>query len=594
MASKDDWSFTVFLRRSILANAQQRRKGHEDENILCKLQGVYSCLPADKVQVLADLIAKDVGHSSFHLVPNSTRDLDPDIIPLAAVLKDSGLQNDDSITVVTFWDSKLRLYCTLHAFTGKMPDGSVRTWGDDGHGGDSSHVDLNDTQYVCATDGAFAAVKSNGSVVTWGKEFDGGDSRPVQDSLKGIKRIYCSNTAFAAVSNDAIVTWGGSRDGGINMVLPLGEDDVQCIYSSSRAFAALKMAGSVQTWGQAAFGGDSKSVREHLLGNIRTIYSTDGAFAALKMCGAVVSWGDQNGACNKSVWSQLSDVQRIYSTASAFAALKTGGAVVTWGDGPTGGQSPWDQLLKNVKAVFSTNAAFAALKDDGSVVTWGKEEFGGNSRNVQEQLHDIDIIYCTDCAFAALRSDATVVTWGNARYGGDSTLVQDELQVIGPIHSMYSTSGAFALLSASGAVVTWGSKVYGGNSEAVKYKLSERVLTIHPSRGAFAAIRCGGDSSFADDSVVTWGPGRHGGYSPWSETVVDEDNVDEDGRRHSVNSQRQSFMAVNPGASSDSVGTPRHNSEKSDRSSRMSNLAQSSSLQVQAAMSKASRTCVMS
>ena len=59
------------------------------------------------------------------------------------------------------------------------------------------------------------------------------------------------------------------------------------------------------------------------LTEIREIYSTEGAFAAIKTNGSVITWGDPNYGGNSAVVvEQLSDIRKIYSTAWAFAAIK--------------------------------------------------------------------------------------------------------------------------------------------------------------------------------------------------------------------------------------------------------------------------------
>jgi hypothetical protein len=121
------------------------------------------------------------------------------------------------------------------------------------------------------------------------------------------------------------------------------------------AFAALRADGSVVTWGDAGYGGDSSAV-------------------ALKLDGTI-------------------DVTQVFSSDSAFAALRADGSVVTWGDAGSGGDSSavatkLDGTI-DVTQVFATELAFAALRADGSVVTWGNASSGGNSSTVAGQLHDV-------------------------------------------------------------------------------------------------------------------------------------------------------------------------------------------------------------
>ena len=74
------------------------------------------------------------------------------------------------------------------AFAAILADGSVVTWGDAGHGGDSSAVrdQLKGVQQIQATERAFAAILADRSVVTWGDADYGGDSSAIRDQLKGV------------------------------------------------------------------------------------------------------------------------------------------------------------------------------------------------------------------------------------------------------------------------------------------------------------------------------------------------------------------------------------------------------------------------
>ena len=64
------------------------------------------------------------------------------------------------------------------------------------------------------------------------------------------------------------------------------------VFSTEDAFAALKTDGSVVTWGNRGFGGDSTAVASRVAANVTSISSNRYAFAALKTDGSVVTWGD--------------------------------------------------------------------------------------------------------------------------------------------------------------------------------------------------------------------------------------------------------------------------------------------------------------
>ena len=336
-----------------------------------------------------------------------------------------------------------------------------------------------------------------------------------------VTHIYSSGTAgggaFAALRGDgSVVTWGNLNYGGDSSTVA-GDlrAGVKQIYSSSHAFAAIKDDGSVVKWGnlmdpaQLDHGGDSSAVADDLSSGVTQIYSTGGAFAALKEDGSVVTWGASYSTAGAG-WSHVergsavadglsAGVTQIYSNPSAFAAVKEDGSVVTWGYLDNGGDSSAvaDDLSSGVTQIYSTRSAFAAVKEDGSVVTWGYLDNGGDSSAVADDLSSgVTQIYSTRSAFAAVKEDGSVVTWGYSEYGGDSSAVADDLSA--EVTKIYSTAYAFAAVKEDGSVVTWGSSDNGGDSSAVADDLSAEVTKIYSNHVAFAALK-------EDGSVVTWG-----------------------------------------------------------------------------------------
>ena len=275
------------------------------------------------------------------------------------------------------------------------------------------------------------------------------------------------------------------------------------------AFAALKSDGSVVSWGDSNYGGDSNSVKNQLINGVSQIFSSSSAFAALKDDGSIITWGSNSGGGNSSAVSKMisSGVQNIFSTQYAFAALKDDGSVVTWGDPNYGGDSSTvkDQLKGGIKKIFSNNGAFAALKDNGSVVTWGDPINGGDSLNVANQLSsDIKQIYSNANAFAAINSNGSVITWGNSLFGSDSS--EKATNLASNVREISSSYDAFAALKTDGSVVTWGESTGGGNSSSAASTISSGVKQIFSNYYAFAALK-------EDNSVVSWGGIWDGGDS---------------------------------------------------------------------------------
>ena len=275
------------------------------------------------------------------------------------------------------------------------------------------------------------------------------------------------------------------------------------------AFAALKSDGSVVSWGDSNFGGDSNSVKNQLLNGVSQIFSSNSAFAALKDDGSIITWGSDRGGGNSSKVSEMisSGVQNIFSTNYAFAALKDDGSVVTWGDPNYGGDSSAvkDQLKGGINKIFSNNGAFAALKDNGSVVTWGDPINGGNSLAIANQLSsDIKQIYSNANAFAAINSKGSVLTWGNSLFGGNSSIEAKNLA--SNVKEIFSSYDAFAALKTDGSVVTWGESTNGGDSSSAASTINSGVKQIFSNYYAFAALK-------EDSSVVSWGGIWDGGDS---------------------------------------------------------------------------------
>ena len=139
------------------------------------------------------------------------------------------------------------------------------------------------------------------------------------------------------------------------------------VQASGFAFAAILGDGSVVTWGNAAFGGDSSAVQDKLK-NVQQIQASAYNFAAILADGSVVTWGmnmASDGADSTAVQDQLKNVQLIQASFNAFAAILGDGSVVTWGDAACGGDSSAVQdQLNNVQQIQASGRAFAAILAD--------------------------------------------------------------------------------------------------------------------------------------------------------------------------------------------------------------------------------------
>ena len=391
------------------------------------------------------------------------------------------------------------------AFAVLKSDGSVVTWGNPYYGGDSSSVASeisSGVKKLIQLDNSIAALKENGKIVTWGwlNEFEKFSTDDLSQYPRNTQVFKKSNAGYLdgyiAINSDGstLGLWSGNYH-------YWWSSGVKKVVSNGHASAALKNDGSVVTWGDKNFGGNSsvtcvhttcsgpdKSVATELSSGVKKIFSTVsnnyyGSFAALKSDGSVVTWGDYSfGGNSEYVASKLtSEVTKIFATKSAFAALKSDGSVVTWGRADSGGDSSAvaSKLTSGVIKIFSTDTAFAALKSDGSVVTWGSSGTGGDSSSVASLLASgVNKIFSTPAAFAALKSDGSVVTWGNSGFGGDSSAVASSLT--SDVARIVQTERAFAALKNDGSVVTWGSAEHGGDSSSVASEIASGVTKVFP------------------------------------------------------------------------------------------------------------------
>ncbi len=312
---------------------------------------------------------------------------------------------------------------------------------------------------------------------------------------------------------------------------------------NDRAFAALKKDGSVVTWGDSYYGGDSSSVRDELSSGVQKIFSNTYEFAALKNDGSVVTWGDWtkvdhflnkyylqfgNSVTPKSLLNR--DVKTIYSNRFAFAALKNDGSVVTWGSNFFGGNSQKysyvslnnaanigsarDNLLKDVDKIYPTYTGFVALKKDGSIVSWGatSEIEQVNLINLKGKVKDIiSYIGSPGQSFAVLTTDNSVVFWGEIEKNKTDFRPFSEVanDLNNSVRKVVTNGGAYAAIKFDGSVVTWGGGGVGGKplvrwgginarDVSVENQLSSGVVDIASSSFGFAAIK-------SDGSIVTWG-----------------------------------------------------------------------------------------
>jgi len=368
---------------------------------------------------------------------------------------------------------------------------------------------------------AFAVLTGNGSVHSFGEAPHGGNSSSIAALITGnVSTIIPSRFTYAVIKTDGnVVTWGVHTENSL-VYRTVNSTILGSMVSNEAAFALLSSeavsGGKVIAFGSKYHGGNVESDKycndfsSQLSSDVVSISASAGAFAARKSDGSVYSWGNTHTGAGVSTESlpSLNQVEAIAATRAAFAALKSNGSVVTWGSKLSGGDSSVvaDQLSADVIQVIANPTAFVAFKSDASVVTWGYGKAGGDSSLVAQELSaDVAFVAYTSAAFAALKADKTVVTWGSSKHGGDSSSVSSSLRNISTI---YGSLNAFAALTEGGGVVAWGKVGYGGDIPSDQSPLLENgVVSIASTDGAFAALK-------EDGSVVVWGAEEIQGMLP--------------------------------------------------------------------------------
>ena len=80
--------------------------------------------------------------------------------------------------------------------------------------------------------------------------------------MQEIQATWC---AFAAIlENGSVITWGDETFGGDSSTVQHQPKAVQQIQATATSFAAILKDGSVVTWGNPSCGGDSSAVRDQL------------------------------------------------------------------------------------------------------------------------------------------------------------------------------------------------------------------------------------------------------------------------------------------------------------------------------------------
>lgn len=432
-------------------------------------------------------------------------------------------------------------------------DGTVWSWGDNGHGQlgnglrDAGHgaprkvQGLDDVVAVAAGERHTLALKKDGTVWSWGDNEQGqlgdatgitGRAEPAQIAgLEGVSAIGAGDFFSVVLRRDGTL-WqfgngmvGGVTDGavGTDIARPrqiAGIGGVSSFACGRKSVIALKENGSVWCWGLNVAGqcGDGGNGIQWAP---KEVAGVDGAVAvaagedfalALKGDGTVWGWGSLYLASGKSLQRQskpapipeLTGIREIRAGYWLALALRRNGTV--WhsgvdGKGVPGEQRSFADLLKRQKTA-ATGAIFAGGKDaflernDGTLICWGLNDYGkpaqkGEKKSLSMAELAFDLVVDLD-AVAALAEDKA-----------DQTALRFHGIAAGATHSLG--------LGRDGTVWAWGENEAGQVADRGGGSINapRQVLDSggRPLEGV-SAIATGANTSLAvkgDGSLWFWG-----------------------------------------------------------------------------------------
>ena len=321
--------------------------------------------------------------------------------------------------------------------------------------------------------------------------------------------MACSKSAEPPIQSEPSAAIPVSEIGDITASVE--NDNFIDVVGTCCSFAALKKDGSVTTWGNGYYGGDSRRVDADLK-NIVQIFSTEFAFAALRDDGKLITWGLKAAGDSSSAQSELYDIENIYTNSWNFFVHRKDGALITWPDGQV-------QVFDDVQHVAVSGTGYAFTKTDGSVIVEDR-----HASAIEGQLNTVDWIYEGNrqaSSLVAFTKDGAAVSWGAPSEIESFSQIKNELT---HVKSIVNTVGAYATLKQDGTVRAWGHHKYGGNNDDV-INLTE-VKSLYANCCAFAALKDNGDihvwggTLFGESGAKNYGAAIPPQIRPQLETVT--------------------------------------------------------------------------
>ena len=443
---------------------------------------------------------------------------------------------------------------------------------------------------ISATDKAFAAIKETGDIVVWGDESYGGQ----QTDLSGhtnFMHIFSNSGSFVGLKEDQTMhNWGNSNFGALggpstditispnlqeinHFIEPYRKNNILTEFginadtkkindysytSNAESNAIINIDGTIDTWGNTAFGGLTTNISNNLT-NVKEIITGGGVMTVLKADGTTTTWKNNTVyETNKPV--NLNNVKKIVSGSDGMiVALKADGTVVAWHST----SNTWDLSgnvasnnltnLSGIIDIYASNKCFVALKYDNSLYIWGSNEDSTNriinnfSYQVSKLTSGVKEVFVNGKVLIALKFDATVVTIGNANNGGDisnndvqyklyggtatdivdvflndkfaiglkkdnsciywgdisrnSTLFNNDISKFTNIKTIVYSKDVMVGIKFDGKIVGLGEKIKGAEPPQLKEAVSKVFATTN---NGFSLLKTNGE-------VISWGDSSYGG-----------------------------------------------------------------------------------
>jgi alpha-tubulin suppressor-like RCC1 family protein len=462
-------------------------------------------------------------------------------------------------------------------------NGKVWAWGSNNSGrlGDGTELDryspvpipgLTDVVALASSRGSQGvdhslALKSDGSVWSWGNNGHGelGDGTTIDRSLP-VRVVGLSGAiavaagayhSVAAKADGTVWAWGGNdflQLGDYSMIprkepaQVTGLSGVVMVASGGLHTLAVRADSSVWAWGYNMQGqtGDGRSGTYALPALVPGLQGVKAVAAglfhslALKADGSTVVWGDnqrgqlgEGAALRVASPTQLPGIIGMTSVsvgATHTVATKSDGTVWAWGMNDSGGLGDGTQLphstpikVPGIGGVVSVKAGFyytMALKSDGSVWTWGNNQTGqiGDGTTVdrfaQFQVPGLTGIVAVEASMSgyslALKSDGRIWSWGFNNTGqlGDGICnyeypyarpVPAAITGLVDVVALATKEHRSIALTSDGSVWAWG----GSCNLPEKVPGLAGAVAIASGYGHFLALK-------ADGTVWAWGTNDDG------------------------------------------------------------------------------------